>query len=162
MDGADSANILKKGEETMKEHIEALKAALKANSKPETIAAELGFTLLTDEQRTSLKKMEAVETKVGDIEAFVNQVIDERAENFTALRDKSLETTFTNKDVREAAGSLFQLKSGSVAEIEAEVTRLKEMGIIKQMQSIIAAGINYSPGADEPAKTGSTKQDVEA
>ncbi len=158
-DAADGGVNSEEGEVTMKEHIEALKAAMKSDE----IASSFGFTLLTTEQSTALKKLENAEARVGDIEQFVNTVLTERTAVFEALKEAELKEAFKEAEVLEAAQTLFTLKSGTVEEIKNEVSRLKELSGIKKMQGIIASGVNYTPANSTDVTSGSgAKQDVEA
>lgn len=152
----DSAN-LNEGETNMKVHIEALKAAMKS----EEIASTFGLTLLTPEQSVALKKLNEAEAKVGDIDVFISTILTERAQTFEALKKAELKEAFKEVEVFEVAESLFKLESGSVDDIKAEITRLKELGGIKKMQSIIASQINYN--STEQSKIAvDNKQDTEA
>ncbi len=148
------------GEVTMKEHIDAIKTKMK---KAE-IAEAFEIEVVSDEVKAALKKLEDVEAQVGDLDKFVTTTLADRAAVFKALKDSALREAFKEQEVLEAAETLFTLQNGTQEEVEAEITRLKELSGIKKMQSVIASGINHTPNnADvETGETGKTEQDTEA
>jgi len=143
-----------KGEETMgfKETVEIIKTALKSGEGDmPTLLKELGLEVVTEEVKTAVARLKAAEDKVGDISAFVSGITAEREASFTTIKSAKLKEAFTDSIVHEVAESLFSVKAGGEKEITDEITRLKGLGVIKNIQTDLASRVGYVPSGDESA-----------
>lgn len=133
-------------EMNIKEHLSVLKSAMTDGTLDVSkLASELEVKVLTEEQQTSLKRLEDAEKKVGNVAEFIKAVNEEKEGNFKALRDQSLKNEFKEDEVHELAQTLFSINSGGAKEIEAEITRLKELSVVKKVQSLLASSVNHTP-----------------
>ena len=146
----------------LSEHFSVLKSAMKEGTLDVSkLSSELEIEVLTQEQKTALKRLEEAEAKVGNVDEYLKSIETKTKANFTALRDKSLENTFKEPETLELAKTLFSLNSGGAEEIEAEITRLKDVSVIKKVQSLLASSANHSPIGDDDSSTPSNGGDLE-
>ena len=75
----------------------------------------------------------------------------EREASFTTIKSAKLKEAFTDSIVHEVAESLFSVKAGGEKEITDEITRLKGLGVIKNIQTDLASRVGYVPSGDESA-----------
>lgn len=125
------------------------------------VATSLGFEVMTTKQKAALKRLNDVESKVGDISEFVTKTVEDKIASFEILKVASLKTKFVKEELIEIATPLFALKEGSSEAIDVEVTRIAELKVFKSIQGIEASQINFNPGSDEN-KTGDDSGNMEA
>lgn len=114
------------------------------------VATSLGIEIMTTKQKTALKRLNDVESKVGDITEFVKQTVESKVEAFATLKETKIKSKFKNDELIEIATPLFILKEGSVEEIDAEISRIAELKVFKAIQGTKAGQINFKPaGVDE-------------
>jgi len=157
------------GETPMKftELIDGVKTSLKAggDGNLQTVAKELGIEMLTPEQKTQLSVLTGLNLKAGgDADAFITTILAERTATFDSLKDAELTKEFTSKEVLGIAKDMFTLKTGGLTDIQTEVTRLKGLASIKNMQTFLASTVGFVPsdGADVENKTATKIKVMEA
>ena len=127
------------------------------------VAKGLGFDVMTAKQKIALKRLNDVESKVGDIADFVKEAIDSKEVAFTTLKEAKIKAKFENEELIEIAAPLFALKEGSVEEIDAEVSRIAELKVFKAIQGGKAGQINLSLGGQgEDITDDEESQEMEA
>ena len=109
------------------------------------VANKLGVDLMTTKQKAALKRLNDVESKVGNVTDFVTAVEAEKEQNFAALKETKIKDRFKSDEMIEIATPLFNLKEGSVDEIDKELDRIADLKAFKTIQGKIAASINGNP-----------------
>lgn len=110
------------------------------------VATELGIDLMTSKQKTALKRLNEAESAVGPIDEYLTVQKTVQEEAFKSLRKAAIEKTFKSDALVEIATPLFSLKSGSAAEVDAEVERVSGLQLFKTLQGSKLEGMNYNPG----------------
>ena len=145
------------------EHLSVLKSAMKDGTLDVSkLSSELEVEVLTQDHKTALKRLEDAETKVGNVSEYLETIETQAKANFVAIRDKSLENTFKEEETLELAKTLFSLNAGGAEEIEAEITRLKDIPVIKKVQSLLASSVNHTINGDDDSSTPTKGGDLEA
>lgn len=126
------------------------------------VADSLGFEVMTTKQKTALKRLNDVESKVGDITEYIKVTMETEEETFNTLKESKIKEKFVNEELIEVATPLFILKKGSVEEIESEVNRIAELKVFKSIQGTKAGQINFKVGGTDTETTDDESVDMEA
>jgi hypothetical protein len=126
------------------------------------VATSLGIEVMTPKQKTALKRLNDVESKVGDIVEYVKQTVEVREESFKSLKESKIKDKFKSEELIEIATPLFALKEGSVEQIDTEVNRIAELKVFKSIQGTKAGIINFSLGGVSDEITDEESEDMEA
>lgn len=117
------------------------------------VATSLGFELMTTKQKTALKRLNDVESKVGDITEYIKVTMETEEVTFNTLKESKIKEKFVNEELIEVATPLFILKKGSVEEIDTEVNRIAELKVFKSIQGTKAGMINFKVGGTDTETT---------
>lgn len=126
------------------------------------VATSLGIEVMTPKQKSALKRLNDVESKVGDIADFVKQTVEVKEEAFKSLKESKIKDKFKSEELIEIAAPLFALKEGSIEEIDSEINRIAELKVFKSIQGTIAGAINFKPGGTGDEITDKESVDMEA
>lgn len=147
----------------MKEHLDEIRTGLKAgDTTVEKLATEFGIEVLTDVQKVQLARLAKAEKAVGDIDAFIvaNEVV--RKANFAAMVTGRIEKEFPSKEAQGLAHDMFSVKEGTTVEVEAEITRLKSLQSLIDVQTKLASGVSFNPSGEDAVPTFDSEAPVEA
>lgn len=117
------------------------------------VATSLGVDLMTTKQKAALKRLNDAESLVGDITVFVDKINTEKEQNFVSLKEAKIKDKFKEDDLIEIATPLFALKSGSVAEIDAEIERIASFKVFETIQAKKLNEGNFTPGGSRDENT---------
>jgi len=135
------------GEVTNKEMFVALKNQIDSGRLAlNDVASSLGVDIMTEKQKTALKRLNDVESKVGIITDFVETVIAEKEKSFIALKEAKIKEKFKDEELVELAHNFFALKQGTTEEIDAEIEKIAGMKVFKTIQGKIAGEMSGAPG----------------
>ncbi len=109
------------------------------------VASKLGVDLMTSKQKAALKRLNDVESAVGNVTDFVAAIKAEREQSFAALKDAKIKEVFKTDELVEIAQPLFNLKEGTAEDIDKEVKRIADLKVFKAIQGKIAASVNGNP-----------------
>lgn len=126
------------------------------------VAISLGIDVMTAKQKTALKRLNDVESKVGDITEYIKVTMETEEVTFNTLKESKIKEKFMNEELIEVATPLFILKKGSVEEIETEVNRIAELKVFKSIQGSKAGMINFKLGNTDTEVADDEPQDMEA
>lgn len=126
------------------------------------VADKLGVDLMTTKQKAALKRLNDVESKVGNVTEFIEAVKAEKESNFAALKETKIKDRFKTEEMIEIATPLFNLKEGNAEEIDGELDRIADLKAFKAIQGKIASSINGSPDGSSVASTEETGEVMEA
>ena len=136
-----------------KEMMASLKNGISIGTlSPEELGTGLGVTILTTDQRASLKRLEDAEATLGmTVDKYVAKVKETETSSFASLKEAALTATFKTPEVKEVAEGLFSLETGSKEDIDKEIERLTNLSALKKMQGMFASQGNTNFGTEVPA-----------
>jgi hypothetical protein len=162
-DGKQGEKHMGKDEQTNTEMFTVLKNQLDSGRLAlAEVATSLGIEVMTPKQKTALKRLNDVESKVGDIAEFVKQTVGVKEESFKSLKESKIKDKFKSDELIEIAAPLFALKEGSVEDIDKEVNRIAELKVFKAIQGTKAGAINFNLGGVDEEITDDESVDMEA
>lgn len=128
---------------TLETMLSSLKNGMQlGNISLKQIEDQLGITILTEERKADLKRLDDVEKILGNVTDFAKTWREDQAALFTSLKDAALKDKFKEDELIETATEMFSLKSGSKEEIDAEVDRIAGFKIFENKLGENASSIN--------------------